>query len=300
MPCNSPLPAYKLANPAPGGKTVVFSPPRAPCSLLLVPCGKCKGCRLERSRQWAVRMMHEASLREANSFITLTYAPEHLPEGGTLVKSDVQKFIKRLRDRLDYPDLKFFCCGEYGSKLSRPHYHLIFFGYDFPDRKFWRFSKPEWGGKRMPVFRSEFLENCWPFGFSEIGTVTFESAAYVARYCLKKVNGPLADEHYKGKLAEFATMSNGIGLEWFKQFADSVFPHDYVVVNGRKAKPPRYYDKKFAEEFPGWFEDVKAAREKKAKAVGDDSAERLAVKQRVLDVRTRNLKRSFEDDASNL
>ena len=97
-----------------------------------VPCGRCMGCRLEKSRQWAVRCVHEAKFYEDNCFVTLTYAPEHLPKDGSLNRKHVQDFIKRLRRRLDDRKIRVFYCGEYGDKLRRPHYHLCLFNCDFP------------------------------------------------------------------------------------------------------------------------------------------------------------------------
>ncbi|WP_445236462.1 rolling circle replication-associated protein [Escherichia sp. E4385] len=73
----------------------------------------------------------------------------------------------------------FFGCGEYGSKLERPHYHAIIFGYDFPDKTLHKAG-------RFNLYRSSLLERCWTFGWSVVAAFSFESAAYVARYCVKK------------------------------------------------------------------------------------------------------------------
>ena len=44
-------------------------------------CGQCIGCRLESSRQWAIRCVLESKLydSELNWFMTLTYDDAHLP-----------------------------------------------------------------------------------------------------------------------------------------------------------------------------------------------------------------------------
>ena len=84
---------------------------------LELPCGQCIGCRLERSRQWAMRCLHEASLHENNAFITLTYDDSNLPRGGSLDYSDFQKFMKRLRKRIGRK-VSFYCGGEYGDTHS--------------------------------------------------------------------------------------------------------------------------------------------------------------------------------------
>lgn len=221
-----------------------------------VPCGQCIGCRLERSRQWAIRCMHEASLYEENCFITLTYADEHLPPGGTLEKAAFQKFMKRLRKQYADRRIRFFHAGEYGSRFGRPHYHACVFNFDFPDKLLWTRRR------EFPVWRSESLERLWPFGNSEIGTVTFESAAYVARYITKKVTGKDAAEHYLSvdegtgevfqRLPEYTTMSRrpGIGAPWLEKFGFEVYPSDGVVVRGRLMKPPKFYDLQFEMQNP--------------------------------------------------
>ena len=163
------------------GRYVPFNSQWAiPGTEIWLPCGQCIGCRLQRSREWAARCVFEASRHEHNSFITLTYAPECLPEDGSLHYEHFQKFIKRLRKRLwRYEDdlkVRFFMCGEYGEQFSRPHYHAIIFGYDFPDKVFWSRNNG------YPLYRSRMLEELWPFGYCTVGDVTFESAAYVARY----------------------------------------------------------------------------------------------------------------------
>lgn len=202
-----------------------------------IPCGQCVGCRLDRSRQWAIRCVHEASLYKDNCFLTLTFDDEHL-RSNSLYPRDFTLFMKRLR-KMYGAGIRFFHCGEYGSINKRPHHHAIIFNFDFPDKIFW---KPNNG---YPIYRSPSLEELWPFGYSSIGAVTFESAAYVARYIMKKITGDDAVSHYKGIIPEYVTMSRrpGIAYEWFRRFKDDVFPNDYVVIrNNIKARPPRYYD----------------------------------------------------------
>jgi len=155
-----------------------------------LPCGQCVGCRLERSRQWAVRCVHESQLHKENCFITLTYAPEHLPQNSSLDYRDFQLFMKRLRKRFTGKSIRFYMCGEYGENFGRPHFHACIFGHNFDDLKLWKTQND------VPLFRSKTLEELWPFGHSSVGTVTFESAAYVARYIMKKVTGDAAAEHY--------------------------------------------------------------------------------------------------------
>lgn len=283
MPCYHPLTAYQL-----GGK--IHFGHRGPSSIgkpLQLPCGQCIGCRLERSRQWATRIMFEAQMHDANCFITLTYSPENLPNPPSLRYSDYQLFMKRLRKQ--FP-VRFFACGEYGDNNFRPHYHACIFGTDFPDKTL--FSRSPSG---HPLYRSALLERCWPHGFSSVADLTFDSAAYVARYCLKKVTGDRAEEHYRhfdpdtGEVfpiePEFARMSlkPGIGGRWFELYSSDIYNgHDFVVVNGRKCRPPRYFDRLLEKQNPELFASIKEDREERGKALAaDNTPERLAVREEV-------------------
>lgn len=294
MPCYHPLQAFKTAS---GG--VVFS--ERSChgivSSLSLPCGQCIGCRLERSRQWAVRCMHEASLYERNSFITLTYSDDHLPVRSMLDYGAFQRFMKRLR-KTGKP-VRFYMCGEYGPENGRPHYHACLFGRDFEDKRYWRMSE---SGERL--YRSAELERLWPFGNCEVGQVTFQSAAYVARYCVQKVTGHNAKFHYARRDAdgeymlppEFNHMSlkPGIGARWLAKFQEDVFPHDYVVVNGKECKPPKYYDKLLVQFDAEMAEDVQFRRVVDAKSrFADNTDARLAVKEIVQRARVRALERNL-------
>lgn len=257
-----------------------------------VPCGQCVGCRLERSRQWAVRCVHEASLHEHNCFVTLTYNDKCLPLGGTLVKRDHQLFLKRLRKYI-YPEkVRFYMCGEYGEQLKRPHYHFILFGIDFPDKFLWIRNNG------FPLYRSKLLEMLWPFGFSTIGDVTFETCAYTARYIMKKVNGDIAEDYYQGRLPEYTCMSRrpGIAHDWLEKYEDDVYPHDYVVIRGGvKCRPPRYYDKIYDLDHPDVFRGVKARRKYRAAKNPDGTYERLHVRETVQLARLKKLIRPYEN-----
>lgn len=256
-----------------------------------VPCGNCVGCKVEKSRKWAVRCMHEASLHVHNSFVTLTYNNENLPRRGTLVKRDLQLFFKRLRKALDVK-FRYFAVGEYGDKYGRPHYHVLFFGLDFPDKIFIR--------KRgdYQVYRSPRLESIWEKGLCEIGIVSFASATYCARYVLKKCRKEDEEWYYQrldprsGELyrvePEFAVMSrggryggNGIGHDWIKKYGDEVYLHDSLVVNGKECKPVDYYDRVLEKVDPKLHRRIKRKREL---AVNPDESDvrRLEVKEKVL------------------
>ena len=228
-----------------------------------VKCGQCIGCRLDYTRNWAIRCLHESQTHTENCFITLTYDDDNLPSDSSLVKHHLQDFFKRLRRRVEPKKIKYFACGEYGERYSRPHYHACVFNHDFEDKELWSTKQG------VKLYISKKLQSIWKKGFSTVGDVTFDSAAYVARYILKKQNSNtdinlsddaynnalLADGKYYTKFSkehglmshpiqpEYTVMSRrpGIAYEWFKKFKHEVFPDDFVVIDARKMPPPKYY-----------------------------------------------------------
>jgi len=272
MTCYHPIKGYWSKDPHPksGNHYFTLKTQEACVDLKMeVPCGRCIGCRIKRSKDWAIRCVHEASLHEKNCFITLTYNEEHVPP--SLVKRDFQLFMKRLRRAYPLQKIRYFHCGEYGSvckncglserfcfrrgcqkyvkALGRPHFHACLFGFDFDDKELWQIKN----GNHL--YRSPSLEKIWShpetkksYGFSTVGAVTFESAAYVARYVLKKFNNKNEEkvkEHYGDKLPEYTTMSrrDGIGKKWLDKYLKDVYQSDFVLNNKlQKLKPPRYYD----------------------------------------------------------
>lgn len=227
-----------------------------------LPCGRCIGCKLEYSKKWAVRCVHEATLYQQNCFITLTYNDENLPYAGdrpTLLKRDWQLFMKRLRKKYGN-GIRFYMCGEYGDKNLRPHYHAILFNFNFPDLKV---ISNRSGYK---LWTSEGLSSIWTFGFHTIGEVSFESSAYVARYILKKHD----KKDYGNAEKEFVLMSRkpGIGLEFYKKWKSDIYPLDAVFIQREgklvQMKPPRYYDNKLELDSFQTFMDVKRRRKKYA------------------------------------
>ena len=215
------------------------------------------------------------------------------------MKADFQRFIKRLRRRFSDDRIRYYHCGEYGDNLGRPHYHGLLFGFDFEDKQPWVVRN------ELPVWRSQALEEVWDSGQSEIGSVSFESAAYVARYCTKVINGPLAKAHYEVADAvsgevfnlqpEYSTMSRrpGIGAGWYSKFSSDVYPSDEVVSRGFPGKPPRFYDLLLERDNPELFDRVKVARERTR--TEDDGRRRLAVREDCAEARFRLYSRSLED-----
>lgn len=308
MPCFHPLKGYWSKDRNPSGKrSLTFNAREGFTDKKIdIPCGRCIGCRLERSRQWAIRCIHEASLYDDNSFITLTYSPEKTPSDGSLKVEDFQNFMKRLRKSI-YPDkVRFFHCGEYGEKGDRPHYHAILFNKAFKDREVW---------KKTPtgvVYRSKELEKLWTDGFSSVGDVTFESAAYVARYIMKKRLGGDTSAHYEGvdlytgeitqRKPEYITMSRrpGVGKGWFDKWKGDAFPSDFIIVREKKSRPPKYYAKQLEAEDPRTFAKVKAKRKVRAEKKADDNThERLLVKEWIQYDKIKNITRSYENGVDN-
>lgn len=252
MPCYDPLHARLLTSAE--GRFISFQRTSQGKPLSL-PCGNCIGCKLERARQWAVRIMHEAKMHASNSFITLTYDDEHLPKDRSLSVDVCQRFLKRLRERLAPKRIRFFLCGEYGDKLGRPHYHAIIFGHDFGGDRVRLASGPS---SQFELFESKTLSEVWGNGFVSIGQVSFDSACYVANYATKKIRSNKEDEskRLQGRTPEFLLMSRrpGIGRLWIDKFEGDVYPSDEVIVKGSPQRPPRYYDSIIIErakaEFP--------------------------------------------------
>lgn len=292
MPCTRPLTAYKDAE----GR-VTFDESEGAGPPFALKCGNCQQCRLQHAADWATRITHEARLHERSSFLTLTYADDQIPEDGGLSKRDVQLFLKRARQELG--PLRYYLAGEYGPKTERPHYHACLFGHDFhEDREF--LYKNHQGD---PVYKSDWLDWIWRKGGCQIGSLTEQSASYVARYCMSKANNKSAFEKYKRSDGittwhveperAFMSLKPGIGAGWFTQFGHTdVFPIDELVLDGSRRHVPRYYDKLW-ERQGGDLAAVKAKREQRAERNAEDlTTERLAVRERVTAARLSRLQRS--------
>lgn len=344
MACFHPLDARR----SPAG-TIAFKAMTPFDQLIKLPCGKCSGCRLERSRQTAIRLMHEAQLHERTCFITPTYNDDYLPtrqrlassedltarrpprgltsgtskaharenrahedEQASLWPRDLTLFTKRLNYSVTErfgKGVRYYAVGEYGGLTNRPHYHIAVFGEDFADdRQFWKWSK-----SGHALWRSSRLQDLWGMGDVDIGELTFESAAYIARYMMKKVLGTsekaekMRDERYRRTDAsgqdywlepEFNRMSRnpGLGSRWFEAFKNSVYPHDRVVVRGHPCKPPRYYDELLKRVSADEYALIKHSRELviAAKNPGDFTPERLRAGEAILQASLTTLKRPLE------
>lgn len=262
---------------------------------LSLPCGQCIGCRLEYSRQWAVRCCLEAKRWVHNYFVTLTYNDLFVPlnhhatvdtDTGELIENDVmtlkpddlKNFLKRLRERFrlaGHTGIRFYACGEYGPSNLRPHYHLILFNCPLDDLEFVH------NLNGYAYYKSQLLEDVWsteldgkrvPMGFVTVTSFTFEAAAYVARYVMKKHKGKDADYYIeKGIFPEFTRCSRrpGIAKAYYDANADTIYNFDQLVVSDGKGKPirvsaPRYYDRLFDVDNPDEMDIIKDRRQEKS------------------------------------
>lgn len=232
-----------------------------------IPCGQCLGCRMAYSRLWADRLSLESLYYDEDSswFITLTYDDDHLIEGEhrryyadpetgeaknclSLQKKDLQDFMKRVRYYYPESRISFFGCGEYGSQHFRPHLHLILFGVRFDRNRFEVWSKSPSG---FTVWRSPELDKCWQYrGIAVLGQFSYETAAYVARYCTKKVGSNSKEYSEKFNIEpEFVLMSRNpaIGKRFYEDHQELVESGNPIFIPGRdgahKIFSVRYFDK---------------------------------------------------------
>lgn len=337
--------AFGIPNPETGKMKIVFpkvgykDPPQEHLEAtgikkLKIPCGNCLGCRLEYSRQWAVRCFFEAKQWTHNYFVTLTYNPEFVPlvphykvdeDTGevinesmvmTLCPDHLKNFIKRLRRNFEYEKghtgLRYFACGEYGPLNARPHYHLILFNCPLDDLKFERRKNG------YVYYTSPFIEKAWSvkkdgvkvqIGYVSVTNFSFETAAYVARYMLKKHKGK--DSSYyeeNGLYPEFTRCSRrpGLAYQYFADHKDQIYEFDQVVItNGKgiplKCHPPKYYDRLFDIDNPDEMAIIKDRRkdvaeramQKQLSVTDVPDQQYLCVKENNKKLSIKNLKRSL-------
>lgn len=247
MTCLCPVDAWKAqnVNEKSGKRGIVFTPRDGFLDMpLQVPCGKCVGCKSDKSMYWSIRAYHESQMHQKNSFLTLTYNQENCPD--ELVKSDLQKFFKRLRHKYDF---RYFACGEYGEQTARPHYHAIIFGESFRDCSY---------QLSTDLYSNPLLQEVWGMGQVAIAPVTMASCCYVAGYVHKKV----------GDEDTFSLMSRrpGIGHDWLDKYHPELLNRGYVVIEGKKLPIPLRYLAWMENE----FSEIKAERAARFKQLSPD------------------------------
>lgn len=241
---------------------------------VLIPCGRCIGCRLDYSRSWADRMMLELETAGDAIFLTLTYDNDHItwshfdqfgnPDAGTLVKKDLQDFMKRLRKKFSERRIRFYAAGEYGDRTFRPHYHLICFGIGLTDiSDLHSHGINELG---QAYYISDSIARVWNNGFVLLSAVSWKTCAYVARYVTKKLGSHVLTRDYLNQLPEFALMSRkpGLGADYFALHPDCL---DYQSIDlsspegGLQVRIPKYYLKKLENLDPVKYNQMKAQRQ---------------------------------------
>lgn len=255
-------------------------------------------CRIDRQRDWATRCAHEAACHDHNWFVTLTYAPEHLPANLSVSKEEHQRFMKRLRKNTGQ-EVRYFMCGEYGSQNQRPHYHYLLFGLDLADTIPWR-RQGSPSGKFYQIYRSATLEKAWSKGHVELGEVNYKTAAYCAGYVRKKITGEALDEvdpetglkpyqlydsetgEVIDRCSEFAYMSRrpGIGVNFYAKYREQMARLGHCVIDGHRVPIPRFYLSRLAEDYPEAAARIRAANAERAtERIAGDTLERTRQRQ---------------------
>jgi len=203
-------------------------------------------------------------MHKESSWATLTYNDENLPYGGSLVKKHHQVFIKALRDQ--GAQFSYYGAGEYGDKLGRPHYHICFFG--------WAPKKVELirqGEEGALYYTSEEIAKAWGKGIHEITNLTPGRAGYTARYTMKKITGDRAEAHYTRLLEDgtfvelepeyqFQSTRPAIGKSYYEKYKGEIYRDDFIIMEGKRHKPPAYFDKLLERENPQLYAKIKRNR----------------------------------------
>lgn len=263
MPCTAPIAAFQPHNGGPLHFTRRSQSDRA----LQVPCNQCGDCRTKRLSDWGMRCVHHASQFEQNSFLTLTYDDANLPQHGTLYKPHLQQFFKRLRHYFPVRQISYYACGEYGERTQRAHYHVCLFNADFNDKVAFR------NIGEHTLYLSAQLTKIWGHGNTSIGSLTYQTACYTAAYIMKRTLGKGCPKYVRmdettGELIPllqpFAIMSlrPAIASNWIKKYHGDIYGHnkDFLVKNGQKMKPARYYDKIYDTINPSHMDEIKKQR----------------------------------------
>lgn len=204
-------------------------------------CGHCINCKVNRTTEWAARLLHEYAVWPTASFVTFTYDDLHIPPNYSLRSKDMTDFWKRLRRDLEYEgrNIKYFYCGEYGDQFQRPHYHAIVFGLNPGDEHDRNLIIDNWPLCERFIFRRKLKHNA-------IDVVTPDDIRYVAGYVQKKLYGKLAEKEYKdtGRIAPYARMSKGIGLEFARKNEKQIREMQCIKFKTRTVPIPRYYREK--------------------------------------------------------
>lgn len=277
MPCFKPLHGWmsKTLNPS-GKRSIVFNRDEGFVDKpITIACGDCKHCSMLKAADKGVQAVHEAHYHDECCFITLTYNNKKIPYDLELHPKDFQDFAKRLRKAYAPRKIKIMYCGEYGSKTFRPHWHAILFGIDFHDKVH------EYTRNGIKIYSSKDLQDFWtdpsdnePFGMVTVGSLNFNSAAYVARYSSKKHLFAAPEAHkvtgHVNYKKEYHHPGNNLGRSWFDDYKHTdAYDNDFIILLNKpktKFRVPQKYDQWLELEDPDLLKEIKRERRKKAEA----------------------------------
>lgn len=247
MSCLTPLTLYHSDDSSTKKTRVVDEFPNAPnkkytfneekgFSPISIPCGQCLGCRMDHSRDWALRCIHHSKQYTRNCFVTFTFSNENLKNRKSVDVRQFQLFMKRMRKKLtleNRPHVEYFHSTEYGEQRMRPHHHAILFNYYPPDAYPWEKKGPN------IYYRSNELEELWQHqGHVVVGELTYDTAAYTAAYTFKKQRGK---DYPEGISPEKMTCSQRIGVDYFLKYKDDYCSLGHIIHNEKKYRIPRRY-----------------------------------------------------------
>lgn len=326
MRCSHPLMAFYTIDPVTGRKnlrhfkSIDTADGKAIYELhdqertIMIPCGQCLACRMRYSNDWANRIYLEACTypRDRNWFLTLTYDEDHLPYGSgerpTLIKDEISKFMKALRqrwaeDETQTEGIRFFGCGEYGGKTQRPHYHIILLNCLIKKEDL-KVYKTEAGHVLWNVPK---ITHIWGKGHVVVAECNWETCAYTSRYMLKKHKGQDADYYEKlGIYPEHTRMSRrpGIGADYLDDNWEQIWSRDHILIKGHQAAVPAAYTRKLGYSDLDREAEIKAKRMHRAQLTAENEAnlgaydrpvwEQLQIEEEAMRQRTALLKRRLE------
>lgn len=285
---------------------------------LKIPCSKCDACVLNRAGETARRAYDEFRRPAVGGkggaqqppkpyngmFLTLTYDDQHLPKCGHFDERDIVLFVKRLRKILPC-QIRTLGVAEYGERTGRAHFHLLVFGYQFPDKKILRQTDSTHSGQKYDIFESKTLQKLWDKGISEFGTVTEQSCSYVARYLYKKTKktdhgDPCENcQNEKPKKSKIVCRSRRPGLG--SQFCDSYIDVSRAsrslgvspVVGNDRDSLPRYYIDRVRKNCSDEFKSLLETQPDFQKERSNERKERLDALKLIDQAKLKNLKRKL-------
>ena len=247
---------------------------------VLIPCRHCVGCCTSLSREWMHRMVLEKEVSKTSYFLTLTYDEENIPVNHQLNKKHLDDFLKALRNyfknKYDYDGIRYYACGEYGSKTARPHYHAIIynlpltplefkvFGFEYDKR--YKFRVVGKGEDGTDLYEFDLLNQLWKKGFVVVGQVTDRSCGYVARYVDKKRLSGEKNKDLKacGIVPEFNCMSRmpGIGVPYYEKYYKKILDNNLnIFINGTTISVGRMFEKFLDKYHPEYLDRYKKLKE---------------------------------------